>query len=72
MARSALGWSQGELARRAGVSRGTIADFERGFSEPRLATLRRLLAALENAGVEITESGARLNPKGGRDPGRRH
>ena len=42
MARSALGWSQGEIARRAGVSRGTISDFERGFSEPRLATLRRL------------------------------
>jgi predicted transcriptional regulator len=60
MARAALGWSQGDLARRAGVSRGTVGDIERGHAEPRLATLRRLIAALEEAGVEITEHGVEV------------
>jgi predicted transcriptional regulator len=58
MARAALGWSQGELARRAGVSRTTVADLERGHGEPRLATMRRLVAALEQAGAEIGDDGA--------------
>jgi transcriptional regulator with XRE-family HTH domain len=33
-ARALLGWSQNDLASKAGVSRSTIADFERGSRKP--------------------------------------
>lgn len=42
------GWSFGQLAERAGVSRTTLYHLERGrISRPRLATLGRIAAALE-------------------------
>ena len=44
-ARQALGWTQNELARRAGVSPRTIHAVEQGRS-CRQATKRRILAAL--------------------------
>lgn len=44
-ARDASGWSQEELAERAGVSRPTIARFERG-EDVSTATLVKVTAAL--------------------------
>ncbi len=38
-ARALLGWSQNDLASRAGVSRSTIADFERGSRKPISGTM---------------------------------
>lgn len=52
-------WSQAELARRAGIHRVTLADLERGASQPSLDTLLALAEALR---VPLT----RLLPKGGR------
>jgi predicted nucleotidyltransferase/DNA-binding XRE family transcriptional regulator len=49
--RALVNIDQGELARRAGIARPTIADFERGARRPRIATLRALRSALERAGV---------------------
>lgn len=40
------GWSQGHLARQAGLSRNFVAQIERGQSTPTVATLARLAAAL--------------------------
>lgn len=45
-ARAARGWSQGELARRANVSRPTIARLETGHSVSS-TTLLKLLATLD-------------------------
>jgi transcriptional regulator with XRE-family HTH domain len=46
-ARRARGWTQRELAARAGRSRGYVAHIERGATPvPRRATLRRLAGAL--------------------------
>ncbi|MER8454429.1 helix-turn-helix domain-containing protein [Mesorhizobium sp. M0166] len=54
-----LGWSQGELAAAAGVSRATIVDFERGARIPHRNNLDAIRSALEAAGVEfIPENGS--------------
>jgi transcriptional regulator with XRE-family HTH domain len=50
--RSAAGWTQKELARRAGVRQPRIAEIERGDANPRLKTLATLARALE---VEVAD-----------------
>jgi len=53
-----LGWSQGELAKAANVSRQTIADFERGAHMPISNNLASIIAAFQEAGIEfIPENG---------------
>ncbi len=52
-ARAMLGWSQGELATAANVSRQTIAEFERGVHRPISNNLASIVAALERAGIEF-------------------
>lgn len=44
--------SQGELAKLAGVSRAQINRIEAGSADPRMSTVRKLIAAL---GVEPSE-----------------
>jgi transcriptional regulator with XRE-family HTH domain len=57
MARAALGLGVRELAAATGVSTNTITRFERG-DQLRVATIARLRAALEKAGMEfIPENG---------------
>lgn len=45
--RSTRDWTQGQLAREAGLKPGLISDYERGKSVPDLASLDRLLAAMQ-------------------------
>lgn len=47
VARDLRGWSQGELAKRAGMPPSSIAHFEAGSRKPSFDTLRRLANALE-------------------------
>jgi len=47
--RQSLGLTQAEVAKRAGVSQPLIARIERGTVDPRLSTLRRIVAALASA-----------------------
>lgn len=54
-ARAALGWSQPQLAKRAGVSLVALARLEAGMTSPRLSTLVKLRGAIENAGVRIAD-----------------
>jgi transcriptional regulator with XRE-family HTH domain len=52
-ARAWLNWSQAELAKEAGVSKGAVNRFEQGASLPHPATSERLRKALEAAGIEF-------------------
>jgi len=56
-ARSLLGWSQQELATRAGVAVSTVADFERGLRTPVPNNALAIRQALERSGVVFTETG---------------
>lgn len=50
MARAALGWGVGDLARKAGVGINTVSRFENG-SEAHGGTQRLLRGAFEAAGI---------------------
>lgn len=52
-ARAWLGWSQGELAKRANVSLSTVHDFERGHRIPTSNNLGAMRRAIEEAGVRL-------------------
>lgn len=57
-ARALLDWSQRDLAALCGISQPGLANIERGVSDPRVSTLKRIQEALEDAGVEfISEDG---------------
>jgi transcriptional regulator with XRE-family HTH domain len=58
MARAALEIGVRDLAKLAGVSAMTVTRFENGHSEGYPATLEKLRAALESAGVEFTNGNA--------------
>lgn len=58
--RALLGLSQAELARRAGVARLTVADFERASRKPIAANLAAIRSALAAAGVDVLPGGAVL------------
>lgn len=58
--RGLLAMSQQELARRAGVARLTVADFEREARKPIAATLTAIRSALEAGGVDFVPGGAAL------------
>lgn len=58
--RALLRVSQSELARRAGVSRLTIAHFERAASKPIPVSLAAIRSALESSGVALLPGGAVL------------
>lgn len=67
-ARERLDWSQGELARRAGVSEKTVSNYELAARRPTGATLRRLLRALgpdqPAANAILSEAGFDPEPAG--------
>lgn len=52
--RSALNWSQADLAERAGVSMPTVARIEATLISPKVHTLGKLFAALEEGGVAFS------------------
>lgn len=58
-ARVMLGWSQTVLARKAGVSRATVAKYEIGRSTNKRRALRE---ALERAGIVFVQDGFILRP----------
>ena len=56
-ARALLEWSQEDLARASGITKKTIADFERGATTPRRQSLKQFVVALEAAGIEFLDGG---------------
>jgi len=59
-ARGLLNWSQSDLVEHSGVSKKTIADFERGTTRPYGRTLEAMIAAFEAAGIEFINRGVRM------------
>jgi DNA-binding XRE family transcriptional regulator len=57
-ARALLGWSQGELAERAGISKQSVNRIESGNMDARLSTVSALGEAFRSAGVEMGEDAA--------------
>lgn len=52
-ARTALGWSQEELAKRASISKPTIARIEMSGISPRADTLNTLMQVFKKQGVDV-------------------
>jgi len=52
-ARAWLGWSQVELAKRAGVSLSTVQDFERGQRTPIANNIAAMRRVIEAAGMQL-------------------
>ena len=59
-ARAWLGWSQLELAKRAGVSLSTVQDFGRGQKTPIANNIAAMRRVIETAGIKLLfdETGA--------------
>ena len=56
-ARALLGWSQSQLARRAGVGLATLQRIEQheGIVKGNISTILKIQKALEQAGIHFTE-----------------
>jgi len=52
-ARAWLGWSQRELAKRAGVGLSTVQDFERGLRTPIANNIAAMRRAIEASSVRL-------------------
>lgn len=57
VARAVLGWSQSELAGRAGLTQRAVHKLEQGDTEPRRTTARMIGAILSEAGLEFEDVG---------------
>lgn len=56
-ARALLGWSQGDLAKRAGLVRRTITWIETDRGQMRPVTMEKIVSAFASAGVVFDMSG---------------
>lgn len=54
-ARAMLGWSQAELANRAGITRKTLVGLESGDHDSYRSTMAKVVAVLETAGVRFID-----------------
>jgi predicted transcriptional regulator len=54
-ARGLLDWSQGELAKRSGVSKQSVTRIENGTMDPRFSTITALYQAIRSAGVVLAD-----------------
>jgi transcriptional regulator with XRE-family HTH domain len=52
-ARALLGWTQAELAAKAGISATSLNNLERGAVDPKLSTVNAIRRALEDTGIEF-------------------
>jgi transcriptional regulator with XRE-family HTH domain len=65
VARAHLGWSQGDLARHARISIGTVRNLEMGNISPRHSTNDNIFRVFDNAGLEfIAPEGVRKKQSG--------
>lgn len=57
-ARALAGWTQEELAAKAGLSIAALNNLERGATDPRSSTIRAIETAFAAAGVTFIDGGA--------------
>jgi len=63
-ARALLNWSQEDLVRHSKITKKTVADFERGATQPRAQTLAQI-TAFEATGIEFFDgAGLRMQLRG--------
>lgn len=60
--RQAAGFTQKQLAKKAGVSQSFIARIERGTVDPRFSTMRRIVAALTSSRSTLTAKDIMSSP----------
>lgn len=63
-ARSLVGWTRDDLARKSGVAAVTVKGFELLGADSKISTLNKLRRALETAGVEFIDDGAKSDDGG--------
>ena len=63
-ARSLVGWSRKNLAAKSGVAAVTVKGFELLGADSKISTLNKLRRALETAGVEFIDDGAKSDDGG--------
>ena len=60
-ARALLNWSQSDLVEHCGITKKTIADFERGTTtRPHARSFQAIITAFEAAGIEFINRGVRM------------
>jgi len=62
MARAALGWTTQSLADHAGVGVNTVSRFENGEADAGSASLARMIAALQQAGISLIPENSEGGP----------
>jgi transcriptional regulator with XRE-family HTH domain len=68
-ARALLNWSQADLVEHCGITKKTIADFERGMTtRPHMRSFQAIVAAFETAGIEFINRGVRMRASPKRAP----
>lgn len=63
-ARAWLGWTQNELAEKAGVFEATVTSFESGHRKTLRSSILALKVALTGAGFQFDEAGGICIPPG--------
>ena len=63
-ARALLGWQFNETARRCGVSRSALYDFEIGKKDINFAVCQTIMACYHNAGIRFRDNGVTLGVHG--------
>lgn len=60
-ARALIGWTMPDLAEASGVSRSTIADYERGARSAAPDSIKEMAEAMERVGIVFLSDGVRLD-----------
>lgn len=59
-ARMLLDWNQEELCKRAGITKSTIGDFERGARNLRIETMQKVVGVFEDEGIRFEGEEGRI------------
>lgn len=55
-----LDWNQEDLCKRAGITKSTIGDFERGARNLRIETMQKVVGVFEDEGIRFEGEKGRI------------